>query len=109
MDDIRLLYVTASDREQALRLGKGLVEARLAACANILGGITSFYWWQGKLEEGGEVALIAKTRADLVEAATAWIKANHSYTVPCVVSLAIDGGNPDFLKWIREETGKEMP
>lgn len=100
----RLLYITAAGRDEAVRIGKGLVEARLAACANVLGGVTSFYWWQGKLEEGEEVALIAKTRADLVDAATAWVKANHSYTVPCVVSLPIEGGNPDFLKWIGAET-----
>lgn len=105
MDDFSLLYITAADRSQALSLGRGLVEARLAACANILGDITSFYWWQGKLEEGGEVALIAKTRRGLVEAATEWVRANHSYTVPCVVSVPITGGNPDFLRWIGEETG----
>jgi periplasmic divalent cation tolerance protein len=103
MDD-RLLYITAADMSEAEKLGKGLVEARLCACANLLGPIKSFYWWQGKLEEGAEVALIAKTRADLVDAATAWVKAHHSYTVPCVVSLPIDGGNPDFLKWIGQET-----
>ncbi len=102
--DYRLLYITTADMDEAERLGKGLVEARLCACANILGPIKSFYWWQGKMEEGGEVALIAKTREDLVDAATAWVKSHHSYTVPCVVSLPIDGGNPDFLSWIGEET-----
>lgn len=102
--DYRLLYITASTADEAESLGKGLVEARLAACANILGPIKSFYWWQGKLEEGVEVALLTKTRADLVEAATEWVKSHHSYTVPCVVSLPIDGGNPDFLRWIGEET-----
>jgi periplasmic divalent cation tolerance protein len=102
--DYRLLYITAASMDEAERLGKGLVEARLCACANILGPIKSFYWWQGKLEEGAEVGLIAKTRADLVDAATDWVKANHSYTVPCVVSLPIEGGNPDFLRWVGEET-----
>ncbi len=105
--DYRLIYMTAASAEEAGKLGKGLVEARLCACANILGPIRSFYWWQGKLEEGAEVALIAKTRADLVEAATAWVKSQHSYSVPCVVSLPIDGGNADFLKWIGEETRED--
>ncbi len=100
----RLLYITAANSQEAERLGRGLVEARLCACANILGPIKSFYWWQGKLEQGDEVGLIAKTRADLVPAATDWVKENHSYTVPCVVSLPIDGGNHDFLSWIRDET-----
>lgn len=102
--DYRLIYMTAASAAEAGKLGKGLVEARLAACANILGPVKSFYWWQGKLEEAAEVSLIAKTRADLVEAATVWVKAHHSYSVPCVVSLPIDGGNADFLKWIGEET-----
>ncbi|MDK9720368.1 MAG: divalent-cation tolerance protein CutA [Rhodospirillales bacterium] len=100
----RLLYITASSMDEAEMMGKGLVSARLAACANILCPIKSFYWWQGKMEEGSEVALIAKTTAELVEAATDWVKSHHSYTVPCVVSVPIDGGNADFLRWIWEET-----
>lgn len=103
--DYHLLYITASTAEEAEMLGKGLVSARLVACANILGPIKSFYWWQGKMEEGAEVSLIAKTTAELVDAATEWVKSHHSYTVPCVVSLPIDGGNADFLRWIGEETG----
>ena len=99
-----LVYITCRDRDEALRIGKALVEERLAACANVHGAIDSFYWWEGKLETGSEVALIAKTRADLVEALTARVKALHSYSVPCVVALELTGGNPDFLRWIDAET-----
>ncbi len=104
MGDYRVLYVTASSEEEAARLGQALVEERLAACANVLGPIRSIYWWQGKLEQGAEVALILKTRADLVEKATQRLKALHSYSVPCVIALPILGGNPDFLAWIGAET-----
>lgn len=99
-----ILYVTAESREEALSLGRLLVEERLAACANVIPGTTAVYWWEGKVQEGAEAVLVIKTRADLVEAATARIKAVHSYSCPCVVALAASGGNRDFLDWIARET-----
>jgi periplasmic divalent cation tolerance protein len=104
MSEYRVLYVTAASEEEAAKLGRALVEEHLAACANVLGAIRSIYWWQGKLEEGAEAALILKTRADLVEKATERLKALHSYSLPCVIALPILGGNPDFLAWIGAET-----
>ncbi|HEX7928333.1 MAG TPA: divalent-cation tolerance protein CutA [bacterium] len=98
------VYMTASSVDEAKRIGRALVEERLAACTNILPGMTSFYWWQGKIDEGQETVLIAKTREELVERLTARVKALHSYSVPCVVALPMIGGNPDFLKWIEDET-----
>lgn len=99
-----LVYVTASSREEAENLGRAAVEARLAACANVLGAVTSFFWWEGKVQAEGESSLILKTRRSLVPALTAHIKGLHSYTVPCVVALPILDGNPDFLRWIADET-----
>ena len=100
----RFVYITASSAEEAGRIGKALVEARLAACANVLGGVTSFYWWQGVVQEDAEAALILKTRAELVDALTAKVKELHSYDCPCVVALPIDAGNPEFLAWIEADT-----
>jgi periplasmic divalent cation tolerance protein len=99
-----MIYVTTSSREEALRIGRAVVADRLAACANVLPGITSVYRWQGEVQEEGETALILKTRSDLVERLTARVKELHSYDCPCVVALPIAGGNPDFLQWIAEET-----
>ena len=99
-----LVYITAGDVAQAKALGRALVEARLAACANVLPGITPIYWWDGKVEEGSEVALIAKTRDDLVERVVMLIKERHSYDCPCVVAVPIAAGNPAFLDWIGDET-----
>lgn len=104
MDDIRFLYVTAANVAEATAIGRALVEARLAACANVLPGMTSVYWWQGALEQAEEAVLILKTRAALVEAATAKVKALHSYAVPCVAALRVEGGNTDYLDWLRRET-----
>jgi len=100
------IYITAASPEEAHRIGRALVEARLAACANILPGMRSIYRWQGAIEEAQETVLIAKTRQELVEPLTARVKALHSYTVPCVVALPILGGNPDFLRWIEDETAQ---
>lgn len=103
-EEFRMIYVTASNRDEALSLARILVEERLAACANVLGPITSIYWWDGKLNEEPEVALIAKTRADLVDAVILRVKQAHSYDCPCVVALPIQSGNPAFLDWIATET-----
>jgi periplasmic divalent cation tolerance protein len=98
------VYMTTASDDEARRIGRALVEERLAACANVIPGMSSIYWWQGKVDEGQETVLIAKTRQTLVESLTARVKALHSYTVPCVVVLPILGGNADFLKWIADET-----
>ncbi|HSV28066.1 MAG TPA: divalent-cation tolerance protein CutA [Candidatus Omnitrophota bacterium] len=104
MTDTSLIYVTAPSREEALKLARAVVEERLAACGNVLGAIESVYWWDGKLNQEPEVALILKTRADLVEALTARVRELHPYECPCVVALPIAAGNPAFLAWIAAET-----
>lgn len=106
MDERVVLYVACGDREEALRIGRAVVEERLAACANVLGPHVAVYRWDGRLQEDAETGLLLKTRRALVERATARIKALHGYAVPCVVALPVLGGNPDFLRWIDAETGK---
>src|SRR6056297_707781 len=98
------LYITADTPHEAASLGRTLVEERLAACVNILGGVTSFYWWEGAVQKGAETALIAKTREELTDAVIERIKSLHGYTCPCVVRLPITGGNPAFIAWIENET-----
>lgn len=98
------VYMTMESPDQARRIGRALVEARLAACVNIIDGMTSFYWWQGKIDEGRETVLIAKTRADLVARLTERVTSLHSYACPCIVSLPIGGGNQAFIDWIAAET-----
>jgi len=98
------LYVTAETAAEAIRIGRALVEARLAACANVLPGMTSIFRWQGEIQEAAEAVLILKTREDLAEAAVERIKALHAYACPCVAVIPVTGGNADFLKWIESET-----
>lgn len=99
-----LIYITASSKAEAMKLARALVEARLIACANILDGITSLYWWDGKVAEDQEVVVVCKTRTDLVDAVIARVKESHSYSCPCVVAVPITAGNPDYLTWIETET-----
>ena len=98
------VYVTASSRHEALSIGRAVVGERLAACANILDGMTSIYWWERSLQEEGEASLILKTRSDLIDRLTARIRELHSYACPCVVAMPISAGNPGYLDWIFQET-----
>ena len=99
-----IVYVTAESKDEALRLGRALVEKRLAACANVIPATIAVYWWEGEVQEDGEAVLLVKTRDDLVEAVTAEIKSLHSYDCPCVAALPVTGGNAAFLDWIVKET-----
>lgn len=98
------LYVTCGTNEEAVRIGRALVEGRIAACANVIPGMTSIYQWQGEINEDSEVIVLLKTRSDLVDRAVERIKTLHSYECPCVVALSVVGGNADFLQWITKET-----
>ncbi len=102
--DYRLVYITTSSADEARKVAREIVGGRLAACVNILGPIESMYWWKGNLQEDKEVALVAKTTAALVPRLVERVKAVHSYEVPCVVALPLSEGNPDFLRWIEQET-----
>jgi len=99
-----LIYITAESAHEARKIARELVNSGLAACANIIENMNSIYRWQGKVEEAEEVIIIAKTKTSLVKELTEKVKSMHSYECPCIVSLAITEGNPDFLKWIDEET-----
>ena len=98
------VYVVAADEAEAEAIAKAVVGERLAACANLLGSIRSFYWWEGKLCEGSESALVLKTSSHRKTELVDRIRQLHSYDCPCIVCLPIAGGHPDFLDWIARET-----
>lgn len=98
-------YITAPDRAEALRIGKALLEARLAACINVIDGMHAMYWWQGRLEEADECVLIVKTSESRKEEVLAAVRKLHPYSVPCIVFSPLTGGNPDYLAWIEKESG----
>lgn len=98
------LYSTFPDQESAMTAARVLVERKLAACVNIYPPMTSIYIWQGKREEGAEVAAFIKTRRVLFDEAVAALRPLHPYTTPCFLMLPIEAGNPEYLAWAREQT-----
>jgi len=103
MSEFVFLYSTFPDEASAKRVAEALVTAKLAACVN-LAPLTSIYEWQGKLESGPEVAAFIKTRRALLDQAIAAARPLHPYTVPCFLTLPIEGGNEDYLDWARAQT-----
>ena len=102
--EMSLVYITAGGREEALQIGRALVEDRMVACANVLDGMYSLYWWEGAVQQDSEAVLIVKTRRALVPRVIERVRALHSYDCPCVVALPIVDGNPDYLAWLAAET-----
>ena len=101
--EYRSIYFTVKDETEARRIGKALVWEKLVACINYF-PINSIYWWKEKVEESAEIALIAKTRVELVEQVISRIKQLHSYQITCTVSWIIEKGDPDCFSWIKEST-----
>jgi periplasmic divalent cation tolerance protein len=101
---VKFVYATTGDAAEALRIGRAVVEARLAACANVLPAMRSVYWWQGRLEESDEAVLVLKTTEERLEALIERVKALHSYDCPCIEALPVEGGFAPFLDWVARET-----
>ena len=98
------VYTTYPSLVEAERIGRAVLERRLAACVNILPGMISHYWWEGAIERGEEVVMIIKTRASLADAVRAAVKEMHSYTTPAILVLPVEGGEPAYLDWLMRET-----
>jgi periplasmic divalent cation tolerance protein len=102
-----LIYATFPSPEGAEAVGQQLVAARLAACVNILPGMTSIYRWEGAVVRESEAVMIIKTRAGLALRVMEMVKAGHSYANPALLVLPILGGSADYLRWLGEETVAE--
>lgn len=101
--DLMLVVSTFPDEEKARQIGTLLVEKQLAACVNLMPGLTSIYRWQGKVEKSGEVLAIFKTTAAGFPALRDELSALHPYEVPEVVGLEISAVAEAYGRWIREE------
>lgn len=97
---IIFVYITCKNKEEAISIGKSLVIAKLAGCVNILENMTSIYEWKGQLEEANEVVLIAKTNESLFDEVVSHVKRIHSYSIPCILSIPIQNGNNEYIKWL---------
>jgi periplasmic divalent cation tolerance protein len=102
--DTLVVYVTCGSLDEARRIGRAMVEERLAACAN-LRPHEAIYRWQGAIEQADEFGLLLKTTRDRFGQLEARIAALHSYTTPCIVAWPLTAGSAAFCQWVRDETG----
>ncbi|MEU9833422.1 divalent-cation tolerance protein CutA [Streptosporangium sp. NPDC048047] len=98
------VHVTAGTREEAERICAAAVNDRVAACAQIIGPITSLYRWEGRVELSEEFLILLKTGGDRLDELVSLVKGAHSYETPEIVAVPIEGGLPDYLNWIARET-----
>ncbi len=106
MDDYNVIFCTVPSQEDGKKIGNILVKERLAACVNIVSGITSIYEWKGELCDDSEFLMIIKSRKGLFENIKKRIVENHPYELPEIISLSIDDGLEPYLDWISENTTK---
>lgn len=102
----RVLLCTTGSGEEAGRIAESLVGSRLAACVNIIPSIRSIYWWNNAVTQDTEVLMLIKTEASRIPEVEQVIRKLHSYQVPELISLPIEYGLPEYLKWLEEATGR---
>lgn len=99
-----IVYTLTNSIGEAKKIAHALVKSKLAACANIIQNVTSVYEWKGDICEDGEFLILIKTRKELFEEIKTCIIENHSYELPAILMLPIEGGLDDYLNWIGENT-----
>ncbi len=102
MGDEVVVLITASSAEEAAKIGRALVEERLIACANIVGGVRSLFFWEGKLQDERETLMICKSTSLLMDRIIKRVKELHSYTVPEIIALPIVAGSKEYLEWVNK-------
>jgi periplasmic divalent cation tolerance protein len=102
--EILVILVTAGNQKEAVRIGEGVVNAKLAACANIISGIQSIYRWKGKVVKSQEVLLILKSTKPRYGALEKMIKAIHTYETPEIIALPVKQGLDRYIGWVCSET-----
>ncbi len=105
MTDKRIVLTTAGSKAEAQKIGRALVERKLAACVNVVGPIESVYRWKGAVETAEEFLCIVKTSATAVDKVSAAIQELHSYELPECLVLAVEAGSSEYLAWIGENIG----
>ena len=99
------VFTTTDSREGAEKIATELVNQRLAACTQVIGPLTSSYWWEGRLEQSEEWLCIIKTQRAKYDELERLIKEIHGYDVPEILALPVVAGNPAYLEWLDREVG----
>ena len=97
-----IIFVTASDRTEAAKIAKGLLDRKFVACVNIVNDVHSMFWWQGKIDNSDEVLLMIKTSGKCLDDVVNTVKLLHSYSVPEIIAIPVVGGNSEYLDWIAQ-------
>ncbi|MDP2728412.1 MAG: divalent-cation tolerance protein CutA [Dehalococcoidia bacterium] len=97
-----VVLVTIPSLEEGQRIARAVLERRLAACANLVSGVQSLFWWEGQLQEAEEALMILKTKDEALPRLIETIKGLHSYAVCEVISLPVSQGSRAYLDWIEE-------
>jgi periplasmic divalent cation tolerance protein len=101
------IFTTTENKEDAEKIAKSLIEKRLAGCIQIIGPISSIYWWKNKIETSQEWLCIIKSKKKLYEEIEKSIKEIHPYEIPEIIAMQIISGSKDYLKWLDNELKKE--
>ncbi|HNX81093.1 MAG TPA: divalent-cation tolerance protein CutA [Candidatus Omnitrophota bacterium] len=101
-----IVLITTANKEEANKIAYALLTNKVAACVNMIDSVESAYWWQGKIETGKEVLLVAKTKTAKFNAIVKLVKALHSYTVPEIIAVPIVSGEQSYLRWLDESLRK---
>ena len=101
---VYVIFTTCGSKEDADKLATLLVEKRLAACAQVSGPITSFYWWEDNLQKDTEWQVKFKVTASNYERAEKIIRENHPYELPQIIALPVEKALPEFINWVAKET-----
>lgn len=106
MTDKVVVLSTAGSQAEAARIAEELLEKRLAACVNIVGRIQSFYLWNDKLQRDEEFLMIIKTCRAKVDTLRETIREMNSYELPEFITLSVEGGSDDYLRWVDNCVGQ---
>jgi len=101
-----VVLVTTSTQEEAEKIGRMLVESKLAACANVVSGVRSIFRWDNDIGAEQECLMIIKTTQNQFAEIESVVRQQHSYSVPEIVALPVVAGSETYLNWVRNETGK---
>lgn len=99
-----VMGIVSSPEAEAEKLAGGLVREKLAACAQVNRGITSYFRWEGKVQKENEVLIFFKTTEGRIDKTVAFIEENHSYEVPECLFFSAAGGVPSYIEWVRSES-----
>ena len=102
MSSYVVVIVTVANRDEAVKIVRSLLEERLIACANIVGPISSMFWWKGKIDKANEFLVFMKSHENLFERLSERVKEIHSYEVPEIIALPIIKGSPPYLQWLSD-------